>query len=295
MSRITLQPSLRGTLVADEVGGPVADLLFGRAASVLSGALALVTAVACLAALAVPGAIRSPAATVGNMQGTALVLLVVTTPLLVISIVRVRAGHPAWILGWLGAAGSAAYQSVLFLFGTPFNPFFHLYVALLGLAVWTLVATAGRLPVAELEARIGANAPRRLVAGYLVVNAVLFGLLWLKATGPAVLGPMPPAFLDGTGMTTGPVQIIDFAFTLPAMLLAAWLLWRSRPWGRLLGGSLLVMLAIESTSIGVDQWMGSAADPTSPASSAALTPMFAVLTVIGLVVLALFLRPARER
>ena len=32
-------------------------------------------------------------------------------------------------------------------------------------------------------------------------------------------------------------------------------------------------------------------DPSSPAASAALTPVFAVLTVIGVVVLGLFLRP----
>jgi hypothetical protein len=47
------------------------------------------------------------------------------------------------------------------------------------------------------------------------------------------------------------------------------------------------MLAVETASIGVDQWMGHVADPSSPA---ALTPVFAVLTVIGVVVLGLFLR-----
>jgi hypothetical protein len=53
---------------------------------------------------------------------------------------------------------------------------------------------------------------------------------------------------------------------------------------------MLVMLAIETASIGVDQWWGHAADPSSPAASAALTPVFGVLTVIGIAVLALFLR-----
>lgn len=261
----------------------------------LSVVLAIVAAAICLTAFAFAGEIRSPAATVGNMQGTALVLLAATTPVLVVSMVRCLAGHPAWIVGWLGAAGSAAYQSVLFLFGTPFNPFFHLYVALLALSAWTIVALAVRLPLADIEARVGAHAPRRLVAGWLGLNALLFGLLWLKATGPAVVGPMPPAFLDGTGMTTGPVQVIDLAATLPAMLLAAWLLWRGRPGGQLVSGTLLVMLALETLSIGVDQWLGSAADPSSPASSAAMTPVFAVLTVLGVAVLALFLRPASRR
>jgi hypothetical protein len=50
------------------------------------------------------------------------------------------------------------------------------------------------------------------------------------------------------------------------------------------------MLAIETASIGVDQWMGHAADPAASAASAALTPVFAVLTMIGVVVLGIFLR-----
>ena len=124
---------------------------------------------------------------------------------------------------------------------------------------------------------------------------MLFLLLWLGATIPAVLSGGPPAFLDGTGMTTGPVQILDFAFTLPLMILAAVSLLRRRPWGYVLTGAMLVMLAIETASIGVDQWFGHAADPSSPASSAALTPVFAVLTVVGLGILGLFLRPGSAR
>ena len=152
--------------------------------------------------------------------------------------------------------------------------------------------SAGRLPIDRVGGRIGLHAPVRLVAGYLFINAALFLALWLGSTLPPVLSGEPPAFLEGTGMLTGPVQIIDFAFTLPLMTLAGVLLLRHRPWGYLLSGALLVMLAIETASIGVDQWIGHAADPTSPAASAALTPVFAVLTVIGVAVLALFLRPA---
>jgi hypothetical protein len=55
-----------------------------------------------------------------------------------------------------------------------------------------------------------------------------------------------------------------------------------------LSDALLVMLEIETASVGVDQWLGHAADPASPAASAAL--MFGALTIIGVVVLALFLR-----
>jgi uncharacterized protein (TIGR03382 family) len=285
-TRSRVRPMLEARTAVDWVG---------RAPLALSVALALDTFAAVVTALLFREALRGPAVTIGNMQGTAVVLLVVTLPVLIASMALVSRGVTVAVIGWLGAVGSIAYQSVLFLFGTPFNAFFFLYVAMLSLSIWTLVALVARIPIARLAEQLGVRAPIRLVAGYLLINAALFLGLWLQATVPAVLSAEPPAFLVGTGMTTGPVQIIDLAFTLPLMVLAAVLLLRRRPWGYVLTGTLLVMLAIETASIGVDQWFGHAADPASPVASAALTPVFAVLTVLGLAVLALFLRPAASQ
>ena len=281
LQRSTSRPIPRVLEGADRVG---------RGPYVVSVALALVTLAAVVGALLFRDAIRGPAVTVGNMQGTALVLGVVTLPVLAVSMLLLARGVTIALVFWLGALGSIAYQSVLFLFGVPFNSFFFAYVAMLSLSVWSTISLAGRIPVERAGRQIGVRAPVRLVAAYLLVNAALFGALWLGSTVPPVLSGQPPAFLEGTGMLTGPVQILDFAFTLPLMTLAAVLLWRRRAWGYVLSGALLVMLAIETASIGVDQWMGHAADSSSPAASAALTPVFAVLTVIGVIVLGLFLQ-----
>lgn len=267
----------------------------GRMPYVLAIALALDTVAATVTALVFREALRGPEVSIGSMQGTALVLLVVTLPVLVVSMVLVSRGVTVAVIGWLGALGSVVYQSVLFLVATPFNAFFFLYVALLSLSIWALVALVARMPTAELAEAIGAGAPVRVVAGYLLVNAALFLGLWLQATVPAVLSADPPAFLEGTGMTTGPVQILDLGFTLPLMFLGAVMLLRRRPWGFVLAGALLVMLAIETASIGVDQWFGHAADPSSSVASDAMTPVFAVMTALGLGVLALFLRPPAVR
>ena len=274
---------------------PAPAIVVPTVAVTLSGALALVSALGCALMLVFRDAFRGPEVSIGSAQGTALVLLVVTVPVLVISILLVDRGVIGALVGWLGAVGSIAYQSVLFLFATPFNAFFFLNVAMLGLSVYALVALLGRLAVADVARHVGAHAPVRVVAGYLLVNAALYLLLWLSSTVPAVLSPDPPAFLEGSGMQTGVVQVLDLAFTLPLMTLAAYQLVRRRPWGYVLSGALLVMLAIETTSIGVDQWMGHAADPSSSVASDALTPVFGVLTLVGLVALGLFLRPAPAR
>ena len=263
----------------------------GRAPYVMSVVLVLVSLAAVIGALSFSEAIAAPAVTVGNLQGTAVVLGVATVPILLVSMVLLSRGVTVAVIFWLGALGSIAYQSLLFLFGVSFNSYFFLYVAMLSLSVWSVVALAVRVPADGVAGRIGAHAPVRFTAAYLLVNAALFGLLWLRATVPPVLSGEPPAFLEGTGMLTGPVQIIDLAFTLPMMVLGAVLLLRRQPWGYLLTGTMLIMLAIETASIGVDQWMGHAADPSSPAASAALVPVFAVLTLVGVAMLALFLRP----
>ena len=220
-------------------------------------------------------------------------LLVVTLPTLLISMWLVERGSTLALLGWLGAIASIAYQGILFAYATPFNPLFFLYVATLSLSVWTLVVLAERTPVDRLASAIGTRAPVAIVAGWLLLNAGAFAVLWLRATVPAVLSSEPPEFLVGTGMITGVGQVLDLGFTLPIMVVASVLLLQRRAIGYVLAGSLLVMLAIETLSIGVDQWFGAAADPASKVVSMSLVPVFAVMTVLGVAVLWLFLRGGR--
>ena len=227
-------------------------------------ALVVVGLIATGGSLLFRDALRGPAAMIGSLQGTALVLLVVTLPLLAVSMLFARRGSPLAVAGWLAALGSIAYQAMLLVFFTPFNPFFFAYVGLLSLSVWSLVAVGFSTPLDRIGRLVGRSAPVRTVAAYLVVNAALFLVLWLQMTVPALWEPFPPRFLVGTGATTGVVQVIDLAFTLPLCFLAAALLWRRRSWGYLLAGVVLVMLAIETASIAVDQWLGSAADPGRP-------------------------------
>jgi len=89
--------------------------------------------------------------------------------------------------------------------------------------------------------------------------------------------------LRGTGLPTNPVYVQDLALWLPLIAVAAAWLWRRRPWGYVLIGGSLVMWILESACVAVDQWYGHAADPASPVASAALTPAFGLLALIGLV------------
>lgn len=150
------------------------------------------------------------------------------------------------------------------------------------LAFWSAVVIVHQLDLAALRARFSPRFPVRGLAIYALVIVLLNALVWLRNIVPSVLSSMPPGWLDGTGLSTNPIYVQDLAFWPPLMAFAAIWLWRRRAWGYLLVGSILTMWVIESLSIAVDQWMGSAADSTSTVASAAMTPIFGALALVGL-------------
>jgi hypothetical protein len=179
---------------------------------------------------------------------------------------------------------------VLFLFGTPFNSLFLLYVAMLSLGFWTTVVLMRQIDLSGFSARFDARLPARGIAIYALVLAVANAAVWLRAIVPAAVSDSPSAFLVGSGVTTNPVYIQDLAFWLPLLALSAWWLWKRRPFGELLVGAMLVLLVLESIGVATDQWFGVMADPGTPFASMAAVPVFSALAVVGAVPLFFYLR-----
>jgi hypothetical protein len=84
-------------------------------------------------------------------------------------------------------------------------------------------------------------------------------------------------------------------FGIPVTVLSSIWLWRRNPWGIVISGAILVYFTIETTGISVDQWFGSMADPTSSVASMAAVPIFAVLTLIGILFTAYYFRHYRSK
>lgn len=268
--------------------GPAAEpglrvLPRGGPAYWLSGLLAVTAIANGLLTFLVPGVLRGTAVMNGSARGTALVMLLLGVPVLAVSMALASAGSARAVLCWLGAAGFALYNSVLFLFATPFNQLFLLDVAMLALAAWSVGVLLWQTDVAGLGRHLTGRVPVRAVAVYAWVIAALNALAWLSRIMPAMASGGQAAFLRGTGLPTSPVYVQDLALWLPLTAVAAMWLWRRRAWGLLIIGGTLVMYVLESASIAVDQWYGHAAGPASPVASAALTPAFGLLALIGLV------------
>jgi hypothetical protein len=235
------------------------------------------------------GILTGPAAMNGSARGTALVVALVAVPLLLLSMWTTLRGSARAVVGWLGALAYLLYNSLAFLFVTPFNRLFLLYVAMLGLAVWALGSLLVSADVDVFGARVSPRLPARGIASYVWVVVFLNTVAWLAVEVPAVIRGNA-AHLEGTGMPTNAFHVQDLALWLPLAAVAAAWLWRRRPWGVLVVGGMLSFWVVESIGIAVDQWLGSLADPTSPVVSMTLVPAFLVLAVVGCVPLLALLR-----
>jgi hypothetical protein len=256
----------------------------------LSSSLAVVAALAAAGTALVPGVLRGTPVMNGSARGTALVVLLIAVPALSVAMWFAARGSARAQIVWLGAVGYIIYNSVLFLFATPFNNLFLVYVAMMSLAIWSAAIVIRGIGVESFRERFSPKLPVRTIAVYLLIIVALNFLAWMRAVVPGVLSTSSPSFLDGTGMTTSAVYVQDLAFWLPLITVAAVWLWRRQAWGYVIAGAMLVTYEIEAIGVAVDQWLGHAADPASTVASAVAVPMFAAIFVIGLVPLGFYLR-----
>jgi len=255
-----------------------------------SGALAVVALAAASTSFFIPDVLGGPPVAQGNLRGTALVIMVLAIPALVAAMFFTRRDSARALVVWLGALGYISYQGVLFLFATPFNSLFLIYVAMLSLAFWSLVVLIRNTDLPAFRGRFDDGLPARAIAIYAAVLAVLNAVVWLRTIVPATLSDQPAAFLEGSGGITNPVFVQDLAIWLPLLVGGAWSLWNRRPLGELIVGAMLVLLVLEAIGVATDQWFGASADPGTPFASMAAIPVFLLLAVVGAVPLFFYLR-----
>lgn len=270
--------------------GPTTPL---RCASALAFVTAGVALVAAGWTFADPGLLHGPLAMQGSARGTALVLGAVAVPVLLASVWRAQQGSAIALVPWGGALLYVVYNAVLFLFLTPFNAAFLVYVALLGCALWAVGHLVATPQLWRLGDVIAARAPVRGIALYVWVVATLNAVAWLAMIVPS-LGTHPAPMLEGTGVQTNAIYVQDLAIWLPLAAVAAFWLRQREARGVVVVGSVLGMWVIESLSIATDQWFGVRADPGSEVVSLSVIAPFLVLAVVGLVPLWLLLRDGRR-
>jgi hypothetical protein len=202
------------------------------------------------------------------------VTLAVGIPFLLLALLRARRGSRAAHLALCGAVGYLFVQYFMYLAMGTYNELFLLWVALVLLASQALLRLLLSVPARTFAAPPRA---RRFVGGFLLVNGVLIGLLWLQMIVPPLLdGTLYPPGL--AHFTTLVVQGFDLAIFLPPSLVAGHAYLRGRPEGALLAPVYAVFLALQMTALlGKILWMTAIGVSAGPAL--VLIPLLLVAAV----------------
>lgn len=224
--------------------------------------------------------------------GQDMVTLVVIVPLLVLGLWFALRGSLRGYLLWLGTLGYLAYTYLVYAVITQFNPYFLGYVALFGLATYTLVAGLLQTDAEAVRGRLEADLPVGLVVGFLAIMGGLVALLWLSEAVPATITNTTPPSVAEFGIPANVVHVLDLGIVIPAVFITAWWLRQGRAWGYVLSGVLLVkVITISLAVLGMIVWMAIHGAPVEPVE----VIVFTLTTVVGTAVGLVYFRSIRAR
>ena len=183
-----------------------------------------------------------------------LVSLVLVVPLLLGLAAWTAHGSPRARPALLGALLFTSYNYVIYVFAIHFGPLFLLWVAVLGLATFALI---GGVAAVDPQPPSTTSATR-LTGWFLIVVAIMFGLLWLADIVPALRAGTAPASVVDMGLPTNPVHVLDLAFLLPAALVIGIGLLQHRPRALTFAPTLLLFLALTGAPILVTPFVAGA-------------------------------------
>lgn len=205
-------------------------------------AIVLLAAVAAGLGLLVPAVYRETAWVVPQNRGQDLVTLLALAAMLPV-LAAARRGSPRATLIWLGLLGYLAYTYTGAAFAYGFNLLFPVYVALFALTGAALIAGLSGISTADLHAAFGPGTPRRGVAVFLLLMALVLCLLWSSQIIPFYTEGKLPEMIERANTPTVFVYVLDLGVVVPLSVLAAVWLWQDRAWGHVLAGFVLVKAA----------------------------------------------------
>jgi hypothetical protein len=175
-------------------------------------------------------------------------LALASPALLILAALALRGSLRAYLL-WLGVLTFTVYNYVIYTFSIPFGPLFLLWVAVLGLCLFTLLGGVAAVDHAAVAAHFASRRAVQVVAWFLIVVAVLFGFLWLSEDVPALLSGATPQSVSDMALPTNPVHVLDLAFFLPAVIATGVSLLKRKPLAFTLAPPSLVLLILTGIPI----------------------------------------------
>ncbi len=188
----------------------------------LAAIATVLAAAAALAGLALTGLYVDAPNWAQQARGTDLATLFLAVPVLGVglwmSLRASSAGSSAGRLAVVAGLLYLVYNYAIFAFAVAMNPLTAVYIAIFGLALWSLVLTGRAAVEGSYDVADGLN--RRAAGGLLIGVAAMFGLLWLgEIAAASITGVLPPELVKA-GISSNPVYALDLAFFLPLCAIA---------------------------------------------------------------------------
>lgn len=175
--------------------------------------------------------------------------LALVAPLwLLLAALALRGSLRAYLL-WLGVLTFTVYNYVIYTFSIPFGPLFLLWVAVFGMSIYALIGGVATVDHQAVKSAFTSRRATQATAWFLIITAVLFGLLWLSEDVPALLSGARPQSLVDMALPTNPVHILDLAFFLPAVIATGVMLIKQRPLAYTLAPTFIVFLILTGIPI----------------------------------------------
>lgn len=156
-------------------------------------------------------------------------------PLLAWMIALALRGSLRAVVVWMGIMVYVAYYYAFYGFDFVYTPFYPLYLALMGMSVFSLVGLLVAFDKERLLASIDQGMPVRFIAIVLGMTLV-FAPIWLAMVYQGIRTQQP--------QDTDLVLVFDLPYLIPACVLAAIMIWQRKPLGYLISGPLLFKAAV---------------------------------------------------
>ena len=175
-------------------------------------------------------------------------LALVSPAWLILAVLALRGSLRAYLL-WLGVLTFTVYNYVIYTFSVPFGPLFLLWVAVLGLSLYSLIGGLTAMDHKDVVSAFTSRSAITVIAWFLIVTALLFGFLWLSEDVPALLSGSRPQSVVDMALPTNPVHILDLAFFLPAVIATGVMLLKKNPLAYIVAPAFIVFLVLTGIPI----------------------------------------------
>jgi hypothetical protein len=236
--------------------------------------IAVLVSVACTGGILIPSIYyRESISWAAQAMGQDIATLALAVPALLFSALYLGRSLRAMLV-WMGVLIYIIYSYLLYAFYIHFGAMFPVYVGILGLSFFTLLAGVSRVSLLKIQ-RSFVGVKTTPVAAFLFLFAFLSAALWIADIAHAIVSGIAPQSANDAELPVNPVHVLDLSFILPGMMLTAVFLWKRKPLGFLFAASMLAFSAL----------MGSAIISMQFLESRSITEPSMVGTVMGSMVL----------